>query len=311
MKENNNLRNEKLLIVGGTGFIGESIAKEALKCSFNVTIISKNKYPLNKQLKGIRYFSLDITNKVLLLSTLNNVAFNYVINVSGYVDHTNYFNGGNEVLKVHFDGTVNLINCINQSQLRKFIQIGSSDEYGNGVSPQNEDQRELPISPYSFAKTASTQFLQMLHRTEGFPVVIIRPFLVYGPGQNTKRFIPQIITGCINNKEFAVSKGLQLRDFCYITDFVRAIFLTLPNQKINGSIINIASGRPVMIKEVINKIVSLIGSGNPKFGEIAYRNGENMKLYADIRKAKVILGWQPKVNLESGLIKTIKWMKAL
>ena len=65
--------------------------------------------------------------------------------------------------------------------IKRFVQIGSSDEYGNIKAPQQEESREHPISPYSIGKLASTQFLQMLHRTEGFPAVILRPFLIYGP----------------------------------------------------------------------------------------------------------------------------------
>ena len=131
----------------------------------------------------------------------------------------------------------------------------------------------------------------MLYRTEGLPIVVIRPFLVYGPGQNNNRFIPQVIKGCISNEEFPVSKGEQLRDFCYITDFVDAVFLILKNEKTNGNVINIASGNPVMIKDIINKIVLHVGFGIPKFDELKYRKNENMKLYADITKARTLLGW--------------------
>ena len=97
-------------------------------------------------------------------------------------------------------------------------------EYGNNEAPQIENQREDPISSYSCAKVAATYFLQMLHKTENFPVVILRPFLIYGPQQNDKRFIPQVIKGCLEKKEFPTSKGLQIRDFCFIGDFVGSIF---------------------------------------------------------------------------------------
>jgi nucleoside-diphosphate-sugar epimerase len=300
--------NNNLLVVGGTGFIGSSITEEALKQGYNVTVVSKGHVPSEKQTKRVTYISVDIANKIDLLIELDKNNFNYVVNLAGYVDHSDYFDGGEEVVNVHLDGTLNLISCINKKHLIKYVQIGSSDEYGDNASPQNEAQRESPISPYSFAKTAATHFLQMLYRTEGLPVVVIRPFLVYGPGQNNSRFIPQVIKGCISNKEFPVSKGEQLRDFCYITDFVDAVFLILKNEKTNGNVINIASGNPVMIKDVINKIVLHVGSGIPKFDEIKYRKNENMKLYADITKASVILGWQPKVNLDSGLKKTINWI---
>jgi nucleoside-diphosphate-sugar epimerase len=300
--------NNNLLVVGGTGFIGSSITEEALKQGYNVTVVSKGHVPFEKQTKRVTYISVDITNKNDLLIELDKNNFNYVINLAGYVDHSGYFDGGEEVVNIHLNGTLNLISCINKKHLIKYIQIGSSDEYGNNASPQNEDQRELPISPYSFAKTAVTHFLQMLYRTEGLPIVVIRPFLVYGPGQNNGRFIPQVIKGCISNEEFPVSKGEQLRDFCYIADFVDAVFLILKNEKTNGNVINIASGKPVMIKDIINKIVLHVGFGVPKFDEIKYRKNENMKLYADITKARVMLGWKPKVNLDTGLKKTINWI---
>ena len=300
--------NNNLLVVGGTGFIGSSITEEALKQGYNVTVISKGDVPSEKQKKLVKYISVDISNKKDLLIKLDKNNFNYVINLAGYVDHSDYFDGGEEVVNVHLDGTRNLISCINKKHLIKYVQIGSSDEYGDNASPQNEEQRELPISPYSFAKTAATHFLQMLYRTKELPIVVIRTFLVYGPGQNNSRFIPQVIKGCISNKEFPVSKGEQLRDFCYITDFVDAVFLILKNEKINGKVINIASGNPIMIKDIINKIVLYVGFGMPKFDKIKYRKNENMKLYADITRARVMLGWQPKVNLETGLKKTINWI---
>ena len=79
--------------------------------------------------------------------------------------------------------------------------------------PQCEELREQPISPYSLAKVASTHFLQMLQRTEGFPAVVLRLFLTYGPHQDNRRFLPQIIQACLRDDEFAVSDGHQLRDF--------------------------------------------------------------------------------------------------
>jgi len=74
-------------------------------------------------------------------------------------------------------------------------------------------------------------------------------------------------------------------------------------------VINIASNKPVSIKKMINTIRDLIGSGQPQFGRISYRRGENMSLYGDITKAKIFLDWQPNVSLEQGLKETIKWIK--
>jgi len=296
-----------LLIVGGTGFIGRNMAKEAVNRGFQVSIVSKNDCPEFRRLKGVVYITADVVDKVKLSEVLKDKSFHYVINLGGYVNHVNYFDGGDEVFKVHFDGTKNLVSCIDKSNLKSFVQIGSSDEYGDNVAPQNESQRESPISPYSFAKVASTHFLQMLHKTEGFPAVVLRPFLVYGPGQDDNRFIPQIIQGCINDEEFPTSDGEQLRDFCYIDDIVDVILLALTDKKTYGEVINIASGVSISIKDVILLIKSLVGSGKPQFGLVLYRAGENMELYADISKAKEILGWSAQVDMTTGLDRTIKY----
>ena len=122
-------------------------------------------------------------------------------------------------------------------------------------------QREQPISPYSFAKTASTHFLEMLNRSESFPSCNMRLFLVYGPGQKNNRFIPQIIRGCLEDKNFPVSHGEQLRDFCYIDDIVNALLKALTSEKVLGKTYNLASGNPISIRDIISMIQSLIKRG--------------------------------------------------
>jgi nucleoside-diphosphate-sugar epimerase len=145
----------------------------------------------------------------------------------------------------------------------------------------------------------------MLHKTQGLPVVILRLFLVYGPGQNSNRFLPQIINGCISDLNFPASKGNQLRDFCYVDDISRGILLTLSSKKTEGEIINLASGIPISIREVIELVKKNVGKGRPEFGKIPYRVGENMNLYADIKKAKKILDWAPLISIEDGVRETI------
>jgi nucleoside-diphosphate-sugar epimerase len=307
--EINNHHHDQLLVVGGAGFIGQHVVKKALTQGFNTTILSKNDCKAIDKLDGVTYLSVDISHKVSLLTRLEGKVFDYVINLGGYVDHANYLNGGDRVYDVHFNGVRNLVDCLDKSKIKGFVQIGSSDEYGNNPAPQSEIQREAPISPYSCAKVASTYFLQTLYKTEKFPAVILRPFLVYGPGQGIERFIPQIIKGCINNQKFPTSKGEQLRDFCFIDDVIQAIFSSLDNDNVHGEVINIASGKPISIKRMVNTIVDMIGSGEPQFDQIAYRSGENMALYGDITKAKKLLDWKPSVGLEQGLAETIKWVK--
>ena len=104
--------NNNLLVVGGTGFIGSSITEEALKQGYNVTVVSKEHIPLEKNTKRVTYIPVDISNKIDLCIALDKKNFNYVINLAGYVDHSDYFDGGDEVVKAHLYGTLNLISCI-------------------------------------------------------------------------------------------------------------------------------------------------------------------------------------------------------
>jgi nucleoside-diphosphate-sugar epimerase len=309
--EINTNQHDQLLVVGGAGFIGQHVVKKALGKGFNITVLSKNDHNTIDKLDGVTYLTADIRHKVSLLTILEDKVFEYVINLGGYVDHANYSSGGDEVYDVHFNGVRNLVDCLDKSKIKGFVQIGSSDEYGNNPAPQFETQREAPISPYSCAKVASTYFLQTLFKTEKFPAVVLRPFLVYGPGQGEERFIPQIIKGCMSNQKFPASKGEQLRDFCFIDDFVRAVFSALDNDDVHGDVINISSGKPISIKNIVDMIVDIIGFGQPQFGQIAYRDGENMTLYANIDKAEKLLGWRPSISLQKGLEETIKWAKGL
>jgi nucleoside-diphosphate-sugar epimerase len=141
----------------------------------------------------------------------------------------------------------------------------------------------------------------MLFRTEGLPATTLRLFLTYGPGQDERRFVPQVIRGCLGRESFPASRGEQLRDFCFVQDTVEAVFAACLTPAARGEVINVASGQPVTIRHVVETIQRLVGGGCAEFGRIAYRPGENMALYADIAKARSLLGWEPRVSLAEGL----------
>ena len=296
---------DRLLIVGGTGFIGRNLVLNALEHGFNIVVLSLNEPSNTNKIEGVDYLQMDIAQPIKIRQQLTETPFDYVVNLSGYIDHCRFLEGGHEIIKAHFGGVQNLLQLLDWNKLKRFVQIGSSDEYGNHQAPQHEKMRELPISPYSLGKVASTQFLQMLHRTQGFPAVIMRLFLTYGPGQDNKRFFPQIIQGCLSDDPFPTSAGEQLRDFCYVDDIAQGILTALTNQQVDGEIINLASGNPVTIRNVVELIQKSLGKGTPEFGKIPYRVGENMALYADVSKAKRILDWKPVMTFEEGVERTI------
>lgn len=303
------VNNPRLLVIGGNGFIGRKLSEQAGRLGWAVTCLSLHEPDAIEKDNNLGYIVADISDRQELRKKLNTLEFEYIVNLGGYIDHKLFFNGGRSLIKTHFEGVQNLVETLNRDRLKAFVQIGSSDEYGNAPAPQSENFRERPISPYSVGKTASTHFLQMLYRTEQFPAVILRLFLTYGPGQKPDRFIPQLIKGCIENRKFPASEGMQIRDFCYIDDTVNAIIMALQNGTIHGEILNVGSGIPISIKKVIKLVQELVGKGEPDFGAIPYRKGENMELYAKINKITEKIGWKPEIDLLKGLGNTISWMK--
>ncbi len=165
----------------------------------------------------------------------------------------------------------------------------------------------MPISPYALGKLTSTHFLQQCYRQGILNTVVLRPFLVFGERQGKERFLPYLINNCINDREFKVSKGEQIRDYLYVQEFNRGLIKALDNSEAFGEVINLASGIPVKIKDIVKNVQEIIGKGKPILGGLDYRPGESMALYADIQKAKNILGWTPQIDFKDSLEKTITW----
>jgi nucleoside-diphosphate-sugar epimerase len=297
---------KNLLIVGGTGFIGGWAVKKAIESGYKVTVLARNLPNPKVQKKNIVYLSADLSSLKEVKNAIEFTKFTHVINLSGEINHSPFNVGGKEVIENHFIGLVNLVASLDREFLKCFIQVGSSDEYGSAHAPQNENHECIPLSSYSFAKLSANNFLKMLSQSENFPAIMIRLFLVFGPHQKLDRFLPQIISSCLLNKKFPVSKGEQLRDFCYVEDVIDGIFLAMESKNLYGNIFNIGSGRPIKIRDLVNKIVEIIGKGEPIFGALPYRDNENMSLYADISKANLLLKWKAKTIFDEGLLKTIK-----
>ena len=296
---------KKILILGGTGFIGYHLAKEALRKGFQVSSLSKN-YPVKKRyLKKVKYIFTDISNKNSINKKIKE-DFQYVVNLAGYVNHSDKI----KTYKSHYSGCKNISNFFLKKKIRVFIQVGSSMEYGSAKSPQKENFKCKPLSVYGKAKFLSTQYLLNLYKEKKFPVTIVRPYQVYGPYQDLNRFIPVVINSCKDNKVFPCSHGKQFRDFLYISDLIDAIFLILKNPKAKGEIFNIGFGRPLKIKNIIRQILGYYKSGNPQFDKIKLRKEEQMQIYPNISKARRVLNWRPKVNFLKGLTKTIQYYNA-
>ena len=153
------VRNSKILVAGGSGFIGANLIKELISLGNEVISISKNKNTKKTKIKKVQYIYHDLS-KPLIQDKLKFLSdTQYVVNCSGYIDHTDFSNGGIKVLNNHFKSVFNLVNFSINLKVKSFIQIGSSDEYGNNNSPIDESIRESPISPYAIGKLTSTHYL--------------------------------------------------------------------------------------------------------------------------------------------------------
>jgi UDP-glucose 4-epimerase len=294
------MNKKKIIIIGGTGFIGFHLAKFLLNKNFSITSVSTRRPVKKRTLKNINYVRDDITKPKKLLKIKDK--FDYVVNLGGYVNHFNKKLTYNS----HYKGCVNLVNLFRKSKIKAFLQVGSSLEYGKLKSPQKESNGKKPVSVYGKSKFLASKYLIKNYKLRKFPAIIIRGYQVYGPKQDTNRLIPIVITNCLKDKSFSCSEGSQFRDFLYIDDFISAVYKALMNRKAIGKIINIGYGKAYTVKGVINKIKNLIKKGKPEFGKVKLRKDENKILFPSISRAVKILKWKPKISLLKGLDKTIQ-----
>jgi nucleoside-diphosphate-sugar epimerase len=294
---------KKILIIGGTGFIGRNLIKKMRLENFEIFSISK-KRKLPKNTKNITYKSIDMTNKKKL-KKLDKIKFNIVINLGGNIDHQN----PKQTLQAHYFGLKNLISILNAKNLELFIQLGSSLEYGFLKSPQKEGQPCEPKSSYGKAKLKATNFLIRKCNSKKIKFVILRPYQIFGPFQKFDRLIPQVIKFCLQNKRFNCTEGNQKRDFLFIDDFVNLILKILNKKKISSGIYNVGFGKALKVKNVIKLIRKIIKTGKPDFGKIKMRKDEMMNLYPKITKVKKYFSWKPKTDFSIGIKKTIKYYK--
>ena len=298
---------KKVLITGGTGFLGFNYLKFLTKKNVYSLYSLSRKFPRpSKKIKNVKYLVADLNNSKSLYK-INKIKFDYVVNFAGNINHKEKINTMNS----HFKGVVNLVKILNRENLIKFVQIGSSVEYGKTKSPHLEPKR-IPIkkkifSVYGYAKLLSTIFLMKENKKNNFPSIIVRPYLIYGPFQTPNRLIPYSIISCLKKRNFPCSSGLQTRDFLYVSDAINFIFKVMINKDV-GMIINLGSGKRIKVKTIIKNIVKISKGGFPDFGKIKLRNDELLNLYPSISLAR-LKKWKPKIGILKGLKLTISHYK--
>lgn len=306
---NKYFHDSKVLVVGGTGFIGRNLVESLKDDAGHIYVMHLSNSELPFDHANISNLIHDLSSESDTKKIIRQIAPDYVFNVSGYINHSPFFKEGFDVIKNHYISTLNLINALGEINIERYVHTGSSDEYGNLKSPQIETLRESPQTPYSASKVAISHTLEAISQSDSFPATILKLFIVYGPYQGRGRLIPDVIRALLAGEEISVSSGKQKRDFCYVADIVNALKLSAIKKKAIGKSINIGSGRSIPVIDIVKKIEAKVGTGKVIYGGRKIREHENLDLYPDTTLAKKILEWQPSTDIETGIDLSIQHYK--
>jgi UDP-glucose 4-epimerase len=294
---------KKVLITGGAGFIGSHTVDTFLKKNFEVRVIDnlvggniKNIEHL-KNNRNFKFEKSDILNLAKVRKFISECK--YVVHFAGIGDIVPSIKYPKKYFENNVLGTVKLLDCLDQKKIKKFVYAASSSCYGKAKTPTDENHLINPLYPYALSKYQGEQIALHWHKVYKFPVNSIRIFNAYGTRSRTTGaygavfgvFLKQLIA---KQPLTVVGNGSQKRDFLYVTDVAEAFYLATMTNKI-GSTWNLGSGKP----QSVTKLVKLL---NPdKVVYIPKRPGEPDVTYANIKKIKKDLKWEPKISFEKGV----------
>lgn len=309
------LKSKIILVTGAAGFIGSHLTRRLLEEGAEVHILLRkdtDQFRIQDFLEDLTIWYGDLKDFQRICSCIRGSRPQIIFHLAALRNVKRDPELIEPMIDINIKGTLNLLRGVIKENitLEFFINTGSSEEYGNGPVPFSEDQKEIPVSPYSASKVATTYFCQMVYRSMGLPIVTLRPFIVYGPNQDTDMFIPSLIQHCLEGKDFPMTEGDQTREFTYIDDVIEAYLLTAQCPQAAGEVINIGNGIECTIRDVAEKIVRMMG--NPiklLAGALPKRQGETDHFFCNNEKARKLLGWSPKIDINEGLKRTIEWYK--
>ncbi len=312
-----NLSDARCLITGGNGFVGSHLAHRLLADGAEVYLfdifdrVERNPY-LEDIWERVSTVPVDLTDAETLREEVRAIEPENVFHLGALIGRERSLDMADRMIHVNILGTVNLLQALENVDYSVFIHVGTSEEYGDNLAPFREDMLVKPTSPYSASKASSEIFCLMAQRAHGWPMVLLRLFNLYGPGQMPNMLIPELIVTCLLKKDFKATKGEQGREVNFVEDAVEGFVRAACSKKAVGEVINVGCGREYKIKEIIEKVLDLMGRPiEPLLGALPYRENEIWHMYCDNTKAKEILGWKPRHSLEQGLRKTIAWYREM
>ncbi|MCX8033986.1 MAG: SDR family NAD(P)-dependent oxidoreductase [Thermodesulfovibrio sp.] len=309
---------QTIFVTGSAGFIGWATCSLLLNKGFTVIgldNISEYYDPKIKELrlktlenyKNFIFYKGDIEDLTTLKIILNSHKVDGIINLAAKAGVRASVENPWAYLDTNVKGTINLLECVREYNIRVFILASTSSVYGNTekIPFKVSDPTDKPLAPYPASKKSAELFCYSYHYLYKLSTIILRYFTVYGPfgrpDMSIFRFIKKIDAG---ESITVYGDGKQKRDFTYVDDIAEATVLCL---NLDGyKVLNLGNDRPVELRHIINIIEELLG----KKANIEWQPRHPADIYttwADIYEAKQYIGWYPKVSIEEGIKRTVNW----
>jgi len=312
-----NIKAKSVFIAGVAGSIGAKTAEKLLKQGKGVVgvdnlndyysvALKQSRLRQLKQYKNFIFHQGDIESLKFLRKLFKKYRFSAVINLAARAGVRYSLENPFIYISTNVTGNLNLLDCCRESGADKFVLASSSSLYAGEKMPFKETlDVNTPISPYAASKEAAEAMCYTYHYLYGMDITILRYFTVYGPADRPDMAVYKFIEGIKNNRPIEVyGDGKSLRDFTYVDDIVDGTVKAL--KKVGFEVINLGGNRPHTLCELIGLIEKYLGK-KAVIKRSPSHKADMKATWADITKAKKILGWQPKVSLEEGIRRTVNW----
>jgi len=292
----------RVLVSGATGFIGWHLC-EALAAS-GVEVHGVSRTARSKDLApGCTAWAVDLTDVDAVRGLVREVRPRLIYHLAGMVSARQDRELTLPMLHANLIGTVHLLLAASEIGCERMVSLGSSEE------PVGAAGNDIALSPYAAAKAAGTLYARMFWNLYSLPVVVVRPFMTYGPRQEQTKLIPYTIRCLLRGEAPHLSSGSRVADFIYVLDVVRGLLRAGLRPGIEGKTIDLGTGTGTTVREVAELLVELSGStARPVFGAVPDRPGERRQV-ADTEPARRYLGWAPLCSLREGLVQTVSWYR--
>jgi UDP-glucose 4-epimerase len=216
---------------------------------------------------------------------------------------------------VNVTGTLNMLLAARDAHVQRFVLASSCAVYGDNPNlPLREDMATNPLSPYAVSKLAGEDYCRTFFKVYGLPTVALRYFNVFGPRQDPdseySAVIPKFIDRAIRGSPLIIyGDGQQSRDFVYVSNVVEANLLACQVPDAAGQVVNVSAGKRYSLLDLVHALEPLVGDGSLTVEHQPARTGDILHSEGDISKAKQVLQYEPQVDFETGLRKTVMFVK--